>query len=246
MTAPLRQGRLLGLGLGPGDPELMTIKALRLLKATRHIASFAKAGRQGHAERIIAGHLEASHHVVRLEYPVTTELHFHADAYNARLRQFYQDSSDRLADIMREGEDVALVCEGDPLFYGSFMHLFVRLRASFVCEIVPGISGMSGGWSAASLPMTWGDDILTIVPGTLDAHALMMRLQQADAAVVMKIGRNFGKVRQAIADAGRMKEAVYVERGTMTGEKIVPLADYRGEAAPYFSLILIPGHGRRP
>lgn len=246
MIAPLRQGRLLGLGLGPGDPELMTIKALRLLKATRHIASFAKAGRQGHAQRIIASHLESSHIVLRLEYPVTTELSFHASAYNDALRQFYEDSSETLAAILRLGEDVALVCEGDPLFYGSFMHLFVRLRDSFSCEIVPGISGMSGGWSAASLPMTWGDDILTILPGTLDAPALISRLQQADAAVVMKIGRNFDKVRQAIADAGRLKEAVYVERGTMTGEKIVPLADYRGDAAPYFSLILIPGHGRRP
>ncbi len=246
MSEMTRQGRLLGLGLGPGDPELITMKALRLLKATRHIATFAKAGRQGHAERIIAPHLEPTHELMRLEYPVTTEIQFNAKAYKSALRQFYEQSSEQIAALMRGGRDVALVCEGDPLFYGSFMHIFTRLRAGFTCEIVPGIAGMAGAWSAAHLPMTWGDDVMTIVPGTLDANAIIARLQQADAAVIMKIGQNFAKVRQAIIDARRLDDAIYVERGTMAGEIILPLVEYRGETPPYFSLILIPGHGRRP
>ncbi|MBV1706860.1 MAG: precorrin-2 C(20)-methyltransferase [Hyphomicrobiales bacterium] len=246
MSETAHYGRLLGLGLGPGDPELITLKALRLLKATRHVATFAKAGRQGHAERIITPHLEASHNIVRLEYPVTTEIDVNAKAYKIALRDFYEQSCAQLAALMRAGQDVALVCEGDPLFYGSFMHLFTRLRAEFVCEIVPGIAGMSGAWSAAQMPMTWGDDIMTIIPGTLNADAIVARLQQADAAVLMKIGRNFAKVRQAIIDAGRFDDAIYVERGTMAGEIIQPLAQYSGETPPYFSLILIPGNGRRP
>ncbi len=246
MTATLPKGRLLGLGLGPGDPELMTLKALRLLRATRHIATFAKGGRKGHAERIIEPYMDPSQQLIRLEYPLTTEVHFGAREYKSALREFYDRATLQVASIMRGGADVALVCEGDPLFYGSFMHLFVRLRGDFACEIVPGVSGMSGSWSAAGLPMTWGDDVLTVLPGTLDAPALIARLHHCDAAVVMKIGRNFAKVRQAIADAGRMKGAIYVERGTMAGETIVPLAEFSGDAAPYFSLILIPGNGRRP
>ena len=246
MSEASHQGRLFGLGLGPGDPELITLKALRLLKATRHIAAFAKAGRQGHAERIIAPHLEPTHKLMRLEYPVTTEIEFNAEAYKTALRQFYEKSSAHIAALLRSGDDVALVCEGDPLFYGSFMHIFIRLRNEFSCEIVPGIAGMAGAWSAAQVPMTWGDDVMAIIPSTLDANAIKARLQQADAAVIMKIGRNFAKVRQALTEAGRFDEAIYVERGTMSGQMIQPLADYRGQTPPYFSLILIPGHGRRP
>jgi len=239
-------GRLYGIGLGPGDPELLTLKAARLLGAVKHVAYFAKAGRRGHARTIVDGLISAEAHEWPLLYPVTTEVHFESDDYIGQLSGFYEQSSATLADIMARGEDVALICEGDPLFYGSFMHLYERLRGRFAVTIVPGITGMSGCWTAAGAPITWGDDVLSVMPGTLSAAALKARLAVCDAAVIMKLGKNFAKVRAAIAEAGHLERAIYVERGAMKDEKIMPLAEKSDEIAPYFSIILIPGNGRRP
>lgn len=243
MSAP--RGRLIGIGLGPGDPELVTMKAVRLLREAPVAAYFAKAGCRGHArgiaDRWLSGQIEEP-----LHYPVTTEIPFDDPAYAACLSSFYAQGAARLAAHLAAGRDVALLCEGDPLFYGSFMHLYVRLRADFAVEVVPGVTGMSGCWSAAGAPMTWGDDTLSVLPGTLPLDALASRLASCDAAVVMKIGRNFAKVRAAIAAAGRLKRAIYVEHGTMAGQCVTPLSEKTDEAAPYFAMILIPGEGRRP
>ena len=239
-------GRLTGIGVGPGDPELMTLKAAKALAAAGIVAFFCKRGHRGHARSIVEGFLRQGCEEVPLVYPVTTEIaHDHPD-YTRRLHDFYEASAQLLADRLSAGEDVALLCEGDPMFYGSFMHLYVRLREKFAVSVVAGVTGMSGCWTAAGAPMTWGDDILTVLPGTLAGPALEQRLRDTDACVIMKLGRNFGKVRAAIAAAGLTERAIYAERGTMGGEQIVPLAQYHGDAAPYFSLILIPGQGRRP
>ena len=239
-------GRLYGLGLGPGDPELMTLKAVRLLKAVPVVAYFCKKDLRGHARTIVDAHIRADCEELRLAYPVTTEIPVHDVGYAACLAPFYEEAAERIAGHLAAGRDVALVCEGDPLFYGSFMHLHVRLRERFEVTIVPGVSGMSGCWSAAGLPMSWGDDVLAVLPGTLPAEALRDKLARCDAAVIMKLGSNFAKVRAAVEAAGRLGEAVYVERGTMASEVVMPLAEARPDRAPYFSLVLIPGHGRRP
>ncbi|WP_158811041.1 precorrin-2 C(20)-methyltransferase [Beijerinckia sp. L45] len=239
-------GRLYGIGLGPGDPELMTLKAVRCLQAVSVVAYFAKCGKRGHA-RTIADHvMPAGCAEVPMVYPVTTEIPVHHADYAACLAPFYEEQAATLAAHLDAGRDVALLCEGDPLFYGSFMHLYIRLRARFAVTIVPGISGMSGCWSAAGLPITWGDDVLTVLPGTLSADALRDKLAGSDAAVIMKLGSNFAKVRAAIDAAGLLDEAVYVERGSMQDEIVLPLRDKHDGVAPYFSIILIPGHGRRP
>ena len=239
-------GRLYGIGLGPGDPELMTLKAARLLQAAPVVAYFCKKDLRGHARTIVDAHLRADCEEVRLAYPVTTEIPVHDEGYAACLAPFYEEAAARLATHLDAGRDVALICEGDPLFYGSFMHLYVRLRARYEVTIVPGVSGMSGCWSAAGLPMSWGDDVLTVLPGTLPFEVLRDRLAATDAAVVMKLGSNFPKVRAAIEAAGRMREAVYVERGSMAGEVVMPLVEAPGDKTPYFSVVLIPGTGRRP
>ena len=239
-------GRLYGIGLGPGDPELVTLKAVRCLRETRVVAFFAKAGRRGHARTIADGLMPPGCEEIPLVYPITTEVPVHHADYAACLAPFYATSAATLADHLAKGRDVALLCEGDPLFYGSFMHLYIRLRARFAVTIVPGVSGMSGCWTAAGLPITWGDDVLTVMPGTLPAAALRARLEASDAAVIMKIGTNFKKIRDTIEAAGLLDEAVYVERGTMAGEIVLPLRDKHDGVAPYFSIILIPGHGRRP
>ncbi len=238
-------GRLLGIGLGPGDPELVTLKAARLLGRAPVVAWFCRRGARGHARTIADALMRDDCAQLPIVYPVTTEIPVTDPAYNARLAPFYEASAARLAAHLDAGSDVALLCEGDPLFYGSFMHLYVRLRGRYRTEVVPGVSGMSGCWSAAGLPMSWGDDVLAVLPATLPLATLRAALAAGDAAVVMKIGGNLSKVREAVAATGRMAEAVYVERGTMPGERVLSLAALEGEA-PYFSIVLLPGQGRRP
>ena len=246
MSAPATSGRLYGVGVGPGDPELVTIKAARLIEATPVIAFFAKARRRGHARAIVDLFMPPGAIELPLYYPVTTEIPFADPAYNIALAAFYEASAARIADHLVAGRDVAVLSEGDPLFYGSFMHLYIRLRERFETTIIPGVSGMAGCWSAAGLPMTWGDDVLTVLPGTLAADDLTARLKGSDAAVIMKVGRNFPKIRAALDRAGLLDRATYVERGAMSGEIVMPLAKKTDAAAPYFSMILVAGRGRRP
>jgi precorrin-2/cobalt-factor-2 C20-methyltransferase len=242
----MRVGRLFGVGIGPGDPELLTVKATRVIAEAPVVAFFAKAGRRGNARGIVDGWLKPSHVELPLYYPMTTESHFDDPPYREALAEFYEGSAAAIADHLAAGRDVALLSEGDPLFYGSFMHLFVRLREHYAVTIVPGVSSICGAWGAAGTAMTWGDDSLVVLPATLPLGELTRRLALADAAVIMKIGRNFSRAREALARTGMAERAIYVERATMAGESVMPLCAKGDEAAPYFSMILVPGRGRRP
>ncbi|MGQ0456705.1 MAG: precorrin-2 C(20)-methyltransferase [Hyphomicrobium sp.] len=239
-------GTLYGVGLGPGDPELVTLKAARVIAAAPVIAHFRKRGRPGHARTIAASLIPPSARESAFEYPLTVEIDFRDDAYVDALRHFYGDCAESLSRELDDGCDVALLCEGDPFFYGSFLHMYDRLKTSHPVVVVPGVTGMSGCWTAAAAPITYGDDVLSVLPGTLDRQALSAQLKQTDAAVIMKVGRNLDKIRAALDDAGRLADAIYVERGTMQGEKVTPLAALGDAPAPYFSIILVPGgRGRR-
>jgi precorrin-2/cobalt-factor-2 C20-methyltransferase len=240
----MTKGRLYGVGVGPGDPELMTLKAARLLRSAAVLAYFCKRGRRGHGRTIVEGFLAPDVLEEELAYPITVEIPSDEPGYRAALVDFYDASSRRLAAHLDEGRDVVVVSEGDPFFYGSFMPLFRRLSEEYETEVVAGVSGMAGCWTRARTPITYGDDVLAVLPGTLSADALKGHLSRADAAVIMKLGRNFAKVRRALDELGLASRAVYVERGTMEGERVMPLppADYEG--APYFAVILVPGQGR--
>jgi precorrin-2/cobalt-factor-2 C20-methyltransferase len=245
MTAE-KSGTLYGIGLGPGDPELVTLKAARILAEAPVIAHFRKKGHPGHARTIAAQCMCASAIEAAFEYPVTTEIDFCGDAYIDAIREFYAESARGIMQHLDDGRDVALLCEGDPFFYGSFLHMYDRIKASHPVVVVPGITGMSGCWTAAASPMTYGDDILTVLPGTLDRETLAKHLESADAAVIMKVGKNLEKIKGALADTGRFADAIYVERGTMAGERVVRLTELDDGAVPYFSIILLPGgRGRR-
>ncbi|WP_036263622.1 precorrin-2 C(20)-methyltransferase [Methylocapsa aurea] len=239
-------GRLFGVGLGPGDPELVTIKAARILASAPVVAFFAKKGAPGKARATLDRWIGDRCIELPLLYPLTTEIPFCDPAYVEEMRGFYAEASGAVADHLQAGRDVALVCAGDPLFYGSFMHLFIRLKDRFEVEVIPGVTGMSGCWSAAKIPMTWGDDVLSVLPGTLDAASLTRHLMSSDAAVIIKIGENLGKIRAAIAKAGRADAAIYVECATRENEIVLPLIEKTDDIGPYFSMILIPGQGRRP
>ena len=241
MTAP---GKLYGVGVGPGDPELMTLKAARILGAVPVLAHFRKRGRFGHARATVEGFQQVGCLELALDYPLTTEVPFEDAGYRSALTEFYDATARALASHLQAGRDVALVCEGDPFFYGSFMHVYHRLNGQHSVEVVPGITGMSASWTGAGTPITYGDDVLMVLPGTLPFAVLIERMRTADALVVMKLGSNFGKVRRALAEAGLAKRAIYVEHGSMAGENIVPLDQKHGNEAPYFSMILVPGRGR--
>jgi precorrin-2/cobalt-factor-2 C20-methyltransferase len=239
-------GRLYGVGIGPGDPELLTVKATKVIAAASVVAFFAKAGRRGNARAIVDCWLKPSHVELPLFYPMTDESHFDDPPYREALARFYKECTIEIASHLEAGRDVAILSEGDPLLYGSFMHLFIRLRERFAVSIVPGVSSICGAWGAAAAPMTWGDDSLIVLPATLPLDELTRRLALADAAVIMKIGRNFARARDALVAAGMAERAIYVERATMAGEVVTSLCEKQGDAAPYFSLILAPGRGRRP
>ncbi len=233
-------GKLYGLGVGPGDPELLTLKAARLLRAAPVVASFARAGGTGHARRIADGHLAPDAEELRFAYPWTTEIPKRSPAYREAMAAFYDEAAQAIAARLDDGSDVAVLCEGDPLFYGSFMYVNDRLAARYETEIVPGITAMTACWSRAGVAMTRGDDTLSVLAGTLDEDALVRGLQAADAAVIMKVGRHLARIRRALDRAGLLDRAIFVERGSMPEERVLKLAEKPGDDAPYFSLILVP------
>lgn len=239
-------GKLVGVGVGPGDPELVTLKAARALAEADVVAFFCKRGERGHARQIAAPHLRADVTELPLVFPVTTEIPQCSAGYRNALCAFYDDAAGKIADAIEAGRNVVVVCEGDPLFYGSYMHVHARLAPRFAAAIVAGVTGMSGCWSAAATPMAQGDDVFTVLPATLPEAELIRRLADADAAVVMKIGRHLPKLRRALQGSGRLERALYVERGTMADGKMLPLAAKADDDAPYFAMVLVPGWERRP
>ena len=245
MSAP-SNGQLVGVGTGPGDPELLTVKAVRALERADVVAYFAKQGRGGNGKAIVSEFLKADVTLLPLYYPVTTEIDRDAPEYSRQITAFYDASAEMVAAHLREGKTVAVLSEGDPLFYGSYMHLHVRLADRFSTEVIPGVTAMSGCWSLAGLPMVQGDDVLSVLPGTMKETELARRLGDTQAAVIMKVGRNLPKIRRALEAAGRLEEAIYVERGTMTNGAMTPLASRDDAEAPYFSLVLVPGWESRP
>jgi precorrin-2/cobalt-factor-2 C20-methyltransferase len=239
-------GRLIGVGVGPGDPGLLTLNAIAALGEADVVAHFAKAGNPSNARTIAASHLKAGVEELSLLYPVTTEIPKEDAAYRDAISAFYDSSAAALAARLDAGRVVAVIAEGDPLFYGSYMHLHVRLASRYPTEVIAGVTGMSGCWSAIGTPIAQGDDVFTVLPGTLPEYELERRLADADAAIVMKIGRHLAKVRRALDRAGRLDRAIYVERGTMANAAVMPLVDKLDTYAPYFAMVLVPGWEGRP
>ena len=234
-------GTLIGVGVGPGDPELITLKAVRVLQVADAIAYFAKAGNQSHARDVVAAHLQSSVRELPLLYPITTEVAKDTEEYRKAIESFFERSTASIAKELDAGHMVAVICEGDPMFYSSYMHIHVRLAERYRTEVIAGVTGMSGCWSSVGVPIAQGDDVLTVLPATLSEAELERRVADANAAVVMKMGRHLPKVRRALERAGRLSRAIYIERGTMNGAKAMPLAEKNDDVAPYFSIVLVPG-----
>ncbi len=234
------------VGIGPGDPELITRKAERLITAAAVVAYHAGVRKDSHARRIAAHLIPADAVEEELRYPVTTGTTDHPGGYVGALADFYDECEARLAGHLEAGRDVVLLAEGDPLFYGSSMYLVDRFRDRFTVDVVPGVPAFAAATATIPAPLVRQDDVLTVLPGTLPEPELARRLADTDGAVIMKLGRTFPAVRSALAQAGRLEGAMYVERASQPEERWLPVADVDEASVPYFSLIVVPGDSARP
>ena len=239
-----RRGILFGVGLGPGDPELVTVKAARVIGEADVVAYHSARHGRSIARGIAEPYLRAGQIEEHLVYPVTTEATDHPGGYTGALQDFYTDATERIAAHLAAGRDVALLAEGDPLFYSSYMHLHTRLTERFDAVIVPGVTSLSAASAATATPLVAGDEVLSVLPGTLPVTELARRIADTDAAVVIKLGRSYPAVREALSRAGRLDDAFYVERASTPGQQVLPAGDVDETNVPYFSLTLLPG-GRR-
>ncbi|MCV2491775.1 precorrin-2 C(20)-methyltransferase [Geodermatophilus sp. YIM 151500] len=235
-----RTGRLYGVGLGPGDPELVTVKAARLIGTADVVAFHAARHGRSVARALAEPYLRPGQVEELLVYPVTTEGTDHPGGYRAAIDSFYEDAAARLAAHLDAGRDVVVLAEGDPFFYGSYMHMHKRLAHRYPTEVVPGVTSVSGAAAALGRPLVERDEVLTVLPGTLDGDELAERLAGTDSAAVLKLGRTFPAVRAAFERAGVLDRAVYVERATTERQRALPLADVDPATVPYFSLALLP------
>ncbi|GAA2391108.1 precorrin-2 C(20)-methyltransferase [Nonomuraea africana] len=238
-------GRLYGVGLGPGDPELVTVKAARLIGQADVIAYHSARHGRSIARSIALPYMREGQAEELLKYPLTTETTDHPGGYQGALDDFYAECADRLAAHLDAGRDVVVLCEGDPLFYGSYMHMHKRLAHRYETEVVPGVTSVAGAAAVLGRPLVEHEETLTVLPGTLPAEVITEKLRNADSVAVLKLGRTFEKVRDALAEAGRLDEAWYVERATTASQRIERLKDVDPAGVPYFSLALLPSGSRR-
>ncbi|MCQ6247737.1 precorrin-2 C(20)-methyltransferase [Streptomyces malaysiensis] len=239
-------GRLYGVGLGPGDPSLMTVRAVEVIAEADVIAYHSARHGRSIARSIAERHLRPDHIEERLVYPVTTESTDHPGGYRGAMEEFYADAAARLAAHLDAGRTVAVLAEGDPLFYGSYMHMHKRLADRYPTEVVPGVTSVSAAAARLGAPLVEGEEVLTVLPGTLPEEELTARLATADAAAVMKLGRTFPAVRRALERSGRLADARYVERATMNAERTAALAEVDPESVPYFSMAVLPSRVDTP
>lgn len=225
------KGTLYGIGVGPGDPELLTLKAYRILTAASVVAYPAPDTGESFARSIVAGFLTPGQVEIPIVIPMRVE-RFPA-------AQVYDDKAHEISVHLSEGKDVVVLCEGDPFFYGSFMYLYERLAAEYTCEIVPGISSLMAAAATLQRPLAARNDVLTILPAPLDDETLSKRMAASDAVAIIKIGRHFSRIRSIIEAAGLLEQAGYLERVSLANQQVMPLAQVSEDTAPYFSIILI-------
>jgi len=231
-------GIIYGLGVGPGDPELVTVKALRILRAVPVVAYLAPEQGQSFARSVVASELNPAQVEIAIRVPMVRARHPAQAVYDSAARE--------IAGHLAAGRDVAVLCQGDPFFYGSFIQIFERLGGKHPTRIVPGITSLTACAAAARLPLLRREETLTAVPATLSESVLEKHLKRAEAAAILKLGRNFAKARRVLTHLGRAKSAIYVEHASLGSERVLPLAEVDPADVPYFAMILVPSPEESP
>jgi precorrin-2/cobalt-factor-2 C20-methyltransferase len=231
---PVDAGRLYGLGVGPGDPELLTLKALRLLRAAPVVAYPAPENGDSFARSIVAPWIEGHQREIAIRFPMRP---------GPPPVEIYDDAAAELTAELEDGRDVALLCQGDPLFYGSFIKIFTRLAGRYQIEIVPGVSSLTACAAAAAIPLVARDDALAVIPATLDEDQIAARIAASDSVAIIKLGRHVAKVRQVLDRLGLLDGAVYIEHATLPTQHTAPFSCVDPDPAPYFSMVLVRGAG---
>ena len=227
---PVESGRLFGLGVGPGDPELLTLKALRLLRAVPVVAYPAPEHGNSFARSIVAAWIERHQREIAIRFPMRP---------GPPPVEIYDGAAAELAAELEDGRDVALLCQGDPLFYGSFINVFTRLAGRYQIEIVPGVSSLTACAAAAATPLVSRDDTLAVIPATLDEDQITARLAASESVAIVKLGRHIAKVRRVLDRLGLLDGAVCIEHATLPTQRVAPFACINPDRAPYFSTVLI-------
>ncbi len=220
-----------GLGVGPGDPELITLKAYRLLDECSVVAYPSPEDGQSFARSIVEPYLRPNHVEIPIIIPMRSERFPAQDVYDL--------ASQEIAAYLDAGRDVAVLCEGDPFFYGSFMYLFERLSSRYATQIIPGVSSLMASAAALGRPIAARNDVLSVIPAPLGDEVIARRLEESEAVAFIKVGRHFERICNLIEKAGLTGSAGYLERVSLGNEKIMALGDVSGTEAPYFSMILI-------
>jgi precorrin-2/cobalt-factor-2 C20-methyltransferase len=231
----MTKGTLYGLGVGPGDPELITLKAHRLLTHAPVLAYPAPEHGDSLARSIVASHLSGEQTEIAIRMPL--------DLNRFPVEAVYDQAAIDIAEHLDAGRDVAAICEGDPFFYGSFMYLFGRLADRHEVVVVPGVSSLMACPAAAGAPLAARDDALLICPGIMDEAVMRARLSNVEAAVVIKVGRHLDKVRRVLTELDLVEHAHYVEHATMADQVVLPFSEIDAAKAPYFSMVLIHRRG---
>lgn len=228
-------GTLYGLGVGPGDPELITLKALRVLRKVPVLAWPAPLEGDSMARGIAAPHLDGHHEEIPIRMPM--------EVARFPAQQVYDQAAEEIGAHLADGRDVAVLCEGDPFFYGSFMYLFGRMAERFSVEVVPGVSSLMATAAATGAPLAARNDILTVLPAPLEEAELTRRLKDVEAAAIIKVGRHLPKLRRALKAAGLLEDARYIAHATLDQQVVTDLSELEDEKAPYFSMILVHRRG---
>lgn len=226
-------GTLYGVGVGPGDPELLTLKAIRVLQRCPVIAYPTLDGAASFARSIVASHL-----MNKIEIPISIPM-----GNTAATQQAYDNASRKITDQLAAGHDVAVLCEGDPFFYGSFMYMYCRLFERHPVMVIPGVSSPMAAAAALTMPLAANNDVFTVLPAPLDDKVLTSQLSATDSAAIIKLGRHFTRIHTLLRHLGLADHSRYIERATLPAQKLFPLDQIQADQVPYFSMILV--HRRR-
>jgi precorrin-2/cobalt-factor-2 C20-methyltransferase len=228
--------KLWGVGVGPGDPELLTLKAHRIITSADVIAYPAPSDGDSLARSIVSEYLSGTQEEIVIRISM--------DPASFPPRDIYTQAVEEIGGHTKNGKSVAILCEGDPFFYGSFMYMFEKLAELGPVEVIPGVSSMMASAAALQTPLASRNDVVCVIPATLEADDIQTRLEAADMAVFIKVGRHLAKVRSVLQKSGLLEDAHYIERATMTAEQRSPLSEIQSDTAPYFSMILVHRRGK--